>query len=45
MDMSTVWSVIAVIVAFGVGLVIDVDTFAGGIFSILKGKKDKDEDK
>lgn len=45
MDLSTIWIVIAVIFAFGTGLVLDVDTFAGGIFSILKGKKGKDEDK
>lgn len=42
MDMSTLAIGLAIIAAFVVGLLLDVDTFAGGIFSILKGSKDKD---
>lgn len=44
MDLYTVGVIIAVIVAFGIGLMVDVDEFAGGVFSKLKGTKDKDED-
>lgn len=43
MDLYTVGVVIAVIVAFGIGLMVDVDEFAGGVFSKLKGKKKKDD--
>lgn len=43
MDVSTVVIVIGVIVAFGIGLMIDVDEFAGGIFSKFKGTKDKEK--
>lgn len=43
MDAYTVGLIIAVLVAFGIGLMVDVDEFAGGIFSKLKGDKEKDE--
>lgn len=44
MDLYTVGLLIAVVVAFGVGLMVDVDEFAGGVFSKLKGDKDKEKD-
>lgn len=43
MELYTVGVVIAVIVGFGIGLMIDVDEFAGGVFSKLKGIKDKED--
>ena len=45
MDMCTLGVGLAIFIGFVVGLVLDVDTFAGGIFSILKGSKDKNKDK
>lgn len=43
MDMCTFGVGLAVLIGFIIGLVLDVDTFAGGIFSVLKGSKDKDK--
>jgi len=45
MDMCTLGVILAIVIGFVVGLLLDVDTFAGGIFSALKGSKNKDEDK
>ncbi|MBC8237224.1 MAG: hypothetical protein H8E76_03250 [Helicobacteraceae bacterium] len=45
MDMCSIGVGLAVLIGFIVGLLLDVDTFAGGIFSILKGSKNKDKDK
>ena len=45
MDLYTIVIIVAILVAFGIGLLIDVDEFAGGVFSKLKGTKDKKEDK
>jgi len=45
MDMCTLGVVAAIVIGFLVGLLLDVDTFAGGIFSIFKGSKDKHRDK
>ena len=45
MDMCTIGVGLAVFIAFVIGLVLDVDTFAGGVFSILKGSKNKDKNK
>lgn len=44
MDLYVVGLIIAVVVAFGIGLMVDVDEFAGGVFSKLKGTKDKEKD-
>ncbi len=41
MDVYTVGFVIAVLVAFGIGLMVCVDQCAGKIFSILKGTKNE----
>jgi hypothetical protein len=41
MDLYTVGMIVAMVVAFWIGLMIDVDEFAGGVFSKLKGKKDQ----
>ena len=43
MDLYTVGVIVAIVVAFGIGLVVDVDEFAGGVFSKLKGKKNKED--
>ena len=43
MELYMVGIIVAVIVGFGLGLVTSVDEFAGGVFSKLKGTKDKDE--
>jgi hypothetical protein len=45
MEICTAGVIVAVLIGFLVGLLLDVDTFAGGIFSILKGPKNKDKDK
>ena len=45
MDMCTVGVGLAVLISFIIGLLLDVDTFAGGVFSILKGSKNKDKNK
>lgn len=43
MELCNVWGfAIGIVIAFIIGLTLDVDTFAGGIFSWLK-KKDKDK--
>jgi len=42
MDMCTIGVGLAVFLGFVIGLILDVDTFAGGVFSILKGSKKKD---
>ncbi len=44
MDMCTVGVALAVLISFIIGLILDVDTFAGGVFSILKGSKNKNKD-
>jgi len=45
MDLCMIAGIIGVIVAFIVGLLLDVDSFAGGIFSGLsKGKDPNRED-
>ena len=43
MDMCALGVGLTTLVAFIIGLVLDVDTFAGGVFSILKGSKRKDK--
>jgi len=45
MDMCTFGVGLAVLISFIIGLLLDVDTFAGGVFSILKGSKNKDKNK
>ena len=40
MDMCTVALIAGIIISFVVGLLLDVDSFAGGIFSGLKKSKD-----
>ena len=40
MDMCTVALIAGVVLSFMVGLLLDVDSFAGGIFSGLKKTKD-----
>ena len=42
--MCTLGVGVAIFIGFVVGLVLDVDTFAGGIFSVLKGSKNKDKE-
>lgn len=44
MDLNLVGLIIAVVLGFGIGLMVDVDEFAGGVFSKLKGSKDKEKD-
>ena len=45
MDMCSIGVVLAVLIGFFIGLILDVDSFAGGVFSILKGSKDKNKNK
>lgn len=39
MDMCTVALIAGIVISFSVGLLLDVDNFAGGIFSGLKKTK------
>ena len=45
MDMCTLGVGLAVLISFIIGLLLDVDTFAGGVFSVLKGSTSKNKDK
>ncbi len=45
MDMVTLGIGLAIFIVFVIGLLLDVDTFAGGVFSVLKKYKKKDKDK
>jgi len=40
MDVCTIAVVAGIIISFVIGLLLDVDSFAGGIFSFLKKTKD-----
>ncbi len=45
MDIGILGIGLAIFIVFVIGLLLDVDTFAGGVFSMLKKYKKKDKNK
>jgi len=45
MELCSIGVVFAVLIAFVIGLILDVDEFAGGFFSKISGSKKKNKDK